>query len=177
MILSPQDRQAIDQAAGDIGANPDWLYKLLKFESDFNPLAANPKSSARGLIQFIDRTARDLGFTSADNLVVRNPTIPLQLKNAVVPYLRQHRPFPTPQSLYMAVFYPAAKYWPVSQAFPEWVQKANPGIRTVADYVAKVEQIDPLGVARKLLILLTGIYFLYTLIKKDGGNGGAGNTQ
>ena len=41
--------------------NPNWLLLVMIKESDLDPKKRNPRSSASGLIQFMDSTARDLG--------------------------------------------------------------------------------------------------------------------
>jgi hypothetical protein len=51
-----------------LGVKPEWLLNVMAFESGFNPKAANPGSSGRGLIQFMDPTARGLGFSDSDQI-------------------------------------------------------------------------------------------------------------
>jgi soluble lytic murein transglycosylase-like protein len=78
--------------------------------------------------------------TEADTLVTQYPDRASQLTGPVYDYLKPMRPYSSlPQNLYMAVFYPAARKWPPNQKFPSKVQKQNPGIVTVQDYVDKVE--------------------------------------
>lgn len=48
-----------------IGLRADLLMACMKFESNLNPQAKNPASSATGLIQFMDATAKRLGTTTA----------------------------------------------------------------------------------------------------------------
>jgi hypothetical protein len=79
-----------------------------------------------------------MGLTNGEQLVKRYPDRISQLKGPVRSYLSKYGPFPTDQSLFMAVFYPAARSWPITQSFPLAVQAVNPGIRTPADYIAKV---------------------------------------
>lgn len=134
-------KNALIEVAQDIGADPAALVKLIQFESSFDPMAKNPRSSARGLIQFIDSTARDMGFRDSLDLVQQYPTVTSQLLGPVRDYLKKYGPYPTEQSLYMSVFYPAAMDWPPYKHFPEWVKKSNPGINTPSDYVAKVNKI------------------------------------
>lgn len=43
--------------------DPSWLMASIKFESNFDPQARNPNSSASGLIQWMEATAIDLGTT------------------------------------------------------------------------------------------------------------------
>lgn len=138
-MLTPQDLQSLNDMAVRLGVSYSDLFSLINFESGFNPLAKNPNSSARGLIQFIDSTAQSLGFTDSLDLVTKNPTIQKQLP-IVEKYLMQFYPFDGKQSLYLAVFYPKYRYVSPETQFPDSVKKANPGINTPADYVAFVER-------------------------------------
>jgi hypothetical protein len=56
-----RDKVVSIAAAG--GFDPSWPMACIKFESNFNPEARNPNSSASGLIQFMEFTAPDLGTT------------------------------------------------------------------------------------------------------------------
>src|SRR3981081_982197 len=47
---------AIKQAAATTGTSFEYLLATTKMESNFDPAAAAPTSSARGLFQFIDQT-------------------------------------------------------------------------------------------------------------------------
>jgi len=134
--MTSEEKTAAEATAKMLGVPFDWFYRLVKFESGWNPQARNPRSSAKGLIQFTDRTARSLGYASSEDLIRNRPTIQDQLP-IVMLYLRQFKPFPTLQSLVMAVFYPAARYWPPDQQFPDSVQAVNPGITCPADYVRR----------------------------------------
>lgn len=136
-------QEAIIQVSRQLGiTNPEWLVKLIGFETadTYDPMKKNPTSSARGLIQFMDSTARDMGYRDSLELVTRYPAFVSQLYYPVEIYLRTYRPFPTETSLYMAVFYPKYRKAPMNQQFPDRVQRANPGIRTVGDYVSKVSR-------------------------------------
>lgn len=138
--LSAEEKKALANTAAAVGTTPELLYRLILAESGWDPQAANPTSSARGLIQFIDSTAQDLGFDSSDALVEMFPDRVSQLEGPITTYLVQYGPFDSEQALYMAVFYPAAMDWPGDKEFPAWVQEANPGISTPADYVAFVRE-------------------------------------
>jgi len=131
----------VDTAHGLKVTDPQWLASLIQFESGSNPLAQNPFSSARGLIQFMNSTARSLGYKSANDLVDKYPDFDSQLSNPVKTYLSQYSPFPTEQSLYMSVFYPAARTWDPNRVFPPAVLAVNPGITTVQSYIDKVRRI------------------------------------
>lgn len=138
MKPSGSDLSYMASIAKSLGVSSGDLYDLIKFESGWNPSAKNPYSSARGLIQWVDWSARELGYDSSEDLVLRNPTIADQL-TLVKRYLDKYKPFNSTQSLYMAVFYPKARNWPPNQEFSDTVKKANPGIRTPLDYVNKAK--------------------------------------
>jgi soluble lytic murein transglycosylase-like protein len=129
----------LETVAKKLNVNSAWLWSLIQFESRANPAARNPISGARGLIQFLHSTARELGYKDADDLVDKNPTFDKQLAGPVFKYLAKYAPFSTPQSLYMAVFYPKARTWQPSRMFPAAVIDSNPGIYTVQDYINHVE--------------------------------------
>lgn len=133
--LTPEERTALLDVAAALRVNPRTLAAEIQFESRWNPRIKNPGSSARGLIQFMDATARDMGFAGSLDLVLKYPTVPLQLAGPVLRYLKHWAPFPTDQSLFMAVFYPAYRNASPDTEFPERVQAANPGIEKVSDYV------------------------------------------
>lgn len=138
--LTDDDVMALRDVAAELGAKTEDLAQLVHFESagTWDPQISNPTSSAKGLIQFMNATARAMGYASSAALVAAHPTVASQLRGPVLAYLKPMAPFPNLQSLAMAVFYPAARRWPESREFPENVQAANPGIRTVGDYVSRV---------------------------------------
>ena len=139
--LTPTESQALLVCAKAINADPSHLRALIEFESGWNPAARNPISGARGLIQFMNTTARGLCYDNADQLVMLNPTSEAQLCGPIIRHFRSialdHTTF---QKLCMAVFYPAARTWDPETEFPAIVQKQNQGIRTVKDYLAKVRR-------------------------------------
>lgn len=62
-VAAPDDiRAVIEGAAQKYGVDAGALLKIAELESSFNPRAKNPSSSAGGLFQFIDGTARDYGL-------------------------------------------------------------------------------------------------------------------
>ena len=134
MTPSAADTAAIDRAAALLKIPAIWLHRIIKAESNYNPAAANPYSSAKGLIQFTDSTARGLGHTSSAALVAALPRIPEQTALAVYPYLKKHAPFKSQSDFYLSVFNPASRSWPLFKRYSAEIQKANPGIRTPADY-------------------------------------------
>jgi len=161
--MTDRELKALSEVSASLGLSPNDLFKLINFESKFDPLAKNPISSARGLIQFTDSTAKSLGYKDSLDLVTKNNTIESQLYFPVLKYLSQFKPFPTKQSLYMSVFYPVARQWPLNKSFPDTVQKSNPGIKTVQDYVNKVEGITVKKSIPGLLSLIAlGLLILFS---------------
>ncbi|EJF98496.1 hypothetical protein MEI_00504 [Bartonella vinsonii subsp. arupensis Pm136co] len=59
---SPSIEQAIREAASRYGLPESYLYRVAQIESGGNPNARNPRSSAGGLYQFIDSTAKQYGL-------------------------------------------------------------------------------------------------------------------
>lgn len=155
--------KALQEVSASLGIDPMNLYNLIKFESNWNPQAKNPNSSARGLIQFTDKTAQSLGYKDSLDLVTKNKSIESQLYFPVLQYLSKFKPFPTKQSLYMSVFYPVARNWPLSKEFPDTVKKVNPGIVTVADYINKIDKKTVAGISGGLLSLMVlGLLFFFS---------------
>lgn len=153
--------KALNEVAASVGIQPGDLYKLIDFETarTWNPLIKNKYSSARGLLQFTDETARELGYKDSLDLVTKNNSVESQLYFPVLKYLSSRKPFPTKQSLYMSVFYPKAREWPASKQFPEKVQALNPGIKTVQDYINKVENKKATISAGLLLLGFAALIF------------------
>jgi len=134
--LTESQLEALNETAKRIDVPASWLAELIQHESNFNPAIKNPHSSARGLIQFMDSTAKGLGFKSSLDLVLQNPTIESQLRGPVAKYLLPYAPFSTNAELYLAVFYPALRKSGYATLLPANVQAANKGIKTPAHYVA-----------------------------------------
>lgn len=162
-----------DAIARRLGADPAMLANLINFESGWNPGAENPASGASGLIQFTPSTARKLGTTVES---IRKMSVEAQLP-LVERYLAPYRgKLNSKQGLYMSVFYPKAAAWPPGQEFPPAVQRANPGIRTPADYIRLVDRKARIRVAEKVAIgsvsvwLLGGAVLLTTLIWRSRRN-------
>jgi Transglycosylase SLT domain len=174
----PMDKeQALATLSLDLGVPPDWLRSLIEFESGWNPKATNKITGARGLIQFMPDTARALGFKDADDLVNQYPDAVSQLLNPVRKYFHtapNKPPYPTKQSLFMSVFYPAARSWSIDTVFPDSVRRANPNITTVGDYVNFVEKrmkpVAKIGIVLLVGALCVGGYFLYKHYSKKGGS-------
>jgi Transglycosylase SLT domain len=73
---------AIKQAASSTGANFEYLLATAKMESNFDPAARAPSSSARGLFQFIDQTwlgtvkeaGGQLGYGNYADAITKSPS-------------------------------------------------------------------------------------------------------
>lgn len=161
--LSEYQTSLLFNVAERLNVDPDDLYKLIDFESGWNPQIKNPNSSARGLIQFTDGTARTMGFNDSTDLVSKYPNIESQLLGPVSDYLARHAPFESKQALYMAVFYPVAMSWEPGRQFPANVQAVNPGIVTVQDFINKVNRRADPRIVTILVAALAGIIILTML--------------
>ena len=106
MLLTPSKTTAAEQAARRLGVDVSWLLAVIESESGGNPQIKNPTSSARGLIQFMDSTARDLGFSDSQELVEAYPTFEAQVQGPVVQYFRVYAPFASKEEFIGSVFYP-----------------------------------------------------------------------
>jgi hypothetical protein len=173
----------IAEVAGNLGIPPAWLDGVIAFESGYNPTAQNPIAYnqalvdkgedtpryARGLIQFIDSTAQGLGFLDSLDLVTRLPDFDAQMDRAVLPYFQKYAPFTSEQDVYMTVFYPAYRHVAPSTEFSAAVQRVNPGIKTVQDYINKVNmqiasrRLIPVG--KTVLMAAVAVGLLYLTLK------------
>lgn len=159
--------EKIKEVAARLSVPPSWLDSLIAFESGHNPQAVNPipynkhsvdaglepPKHARGLLQFIDASAQDLGFADSLDLVDRLPDYDSQMDGAVYPYLKRWGPYATQQSLYMAVFYPAYRKVSPLTVFSDSIQAVNPGIVTVQDYI---DRVNTVAMARRIVPLASG---------------------
>lgn len=160
-MLTGSVAQKIIDIAQRLEIDSSDLINLIQFESGFDPQAKNPFSSARGLLQFTDATARSLGFEDSLHLVTAHPTVEDQLQ-IVEEYLVQFYPFSGKQDLYMSVFYPKFRKVDPGTVFPDSVQAVNPGIITVQDYVDKVEKkkLD----YRLIIAAAAALFVIYKLL-------------
>lgn len=182
-MTKQEQAQIIREAAVQIGTRPEWLDALINFETagTYDTMIANPNSTAKGLIQFTNAAAADLGMKDSLTLVTTYPDFASQMFNAVVPYFKMKArqndivSYMNKQALYMAVFYPA--YWdaPLSKPFPSSVILKNPGINTPQDYIDFVDKrihADALRVPPTVLPLLllagAGVAALFLLRSRRG---------
>ncbi|WP_375646664.1 transglycosylase SLT domain-containing protein [Bartonella sp. TT29SHDZB] len=80
---SPAVNQAIRQTAARYGLPESYLYRVAQVESGGNPNARNPRSSAGGLYQFIDSTAKQYGLQDRFD--------PMQAADAMGRFTRDNR--------------------------------------------------------------------------------------
>jgi hypothetical protein len=170
MNLSNEEYLKIIQISNDLGINHNDLIKLISFESGFNPQAKNPLSSAKGLIQFIDETARELGFENSEHLITQHPTVLSQL-DVVYEYLVRYYPFKNKQELYMSVFLPSYRKLNPNTVLPNRIRLVNPGITTIQDYINLVERKGVSGTNIFIILSIVGIgIFIVLKGRKYVGN-------
>ncbi len=167
----------LNAVAASLGMNPAWLYNVISLESNWDPDAYN-KSGAVGLIQFMPKTLKDYGMLSTqlaakiptgtvpeavkqevrNEFLAKYPDVVSQLQGPVQKYFKRYGSYPTEQSVYMTVLYPAYRNASLDTPFDAAVQAQNPGIKTVGDYVALVQSRansrDLIGKAKTPLTLL-----------------------
>jgi spore coat assembly protein SafA len=66
--VTPQFIADVESMAARLGTRPEFIMATMSFETGgtFSPSVKNPTSSATGLIQFLDSTARGLGTSTAE---------------------------------------------------------------------------------------------------------------
>lgn len=184
MILGDKEITALNDVSSKLGIyNPEWLHDLIFFESagTNSPTIKNPLSSARGLIQFMDATAKGMGYADSLALVNKFSSYESQLRGPVYNFLKPYAPFDKEYKLYMAVFFPAAIHYPEDMTFYDIFKhvyptdyerryalfiKQNPGILTPGHYVAKVKK-KPLRVWGTIGLSLAALIGIsYYLLKK-----------
>lgn len=175
-MLTQSEKQALHDVSSSLGITPKKLSALIQFESKWNPGAENKISHAKGLIQFMPETAKKMGYANQYDLFNKNPTIEKQLRGPVYNYLKNYKPFTSDQSLFMAVFYPKARYWSPYQLFPENVRASNPGINRPVDYVRKVYNASILPNLSPLLIFI-GIAGMFLIVENQKRKGKYATTE
>lgn len=97
--------ERVIEIADNLGIDPDWLMLVMYFESGLNPQAKNRNSSATGLIQFMESTARNMG-TSTEALYNMDALDQLvYVEKYFQPYKGKMKSL---TDVYLAVFYPSA---------------------------------------------------------------------
>lgn len=131
--------------------DPMDLYVILFFESGgrFDPLAENPNSSSKGLLQINNSSVifiRDKNgkyLKTSKQMLIEYPTLFDQLKiptkddtigGPVYQYLNRLKPYKNSEDLFMAVFLPPAR-GKQNYKIPRSMTNGNFGIKTAKDYV------------------------------------------
>lgn len=104
--LTTDKLDSLADAAKALGMPLDYLMAALQIESNYNPTALNKGSRAAGLIQMIPSTAAGYGVSTNQIL---NMSFQDQLKNLVVPYMKNHfKRGGSLSDLYASINFPAA---------------------------------------------------------------------
>lgn len=110
--------------ARSLGINPQWCEMVTFLESNFNPQARNPNSTAQGLWQWIRATRTSLGYGD-----VWQQSAEQQINGIWTAYVRnQLRNFKRAKTFvdfYLCVFYPAAVNAPDTYVFSRSVWLYN----------------------------------------------------
>jgi len=159
-MLDSKTVEVLNSVAASLKMNPAWLSNVIMLESSWNPKAYN-KSGAVGLIQFMPKTLKDYGLLSVQlaakipagktpvpenikqevkaEFLSKYPDVISQLEGPVKKYFERYKGYPTEQSVYLTVFYPAYRNASLDTVFDVTIQKQNPGVKKVGDYVALVQ--------------------------------------
>lgn len=179
-LFTPDQIAAFQDVANALQVPVIWLYKLVNAESAFNPQAKNEYSTARGLIQFTNGTARDLGYQDSSEIVRKYPDIASQMRTPVYQYLQKYFPFANEKEFYLSVFLPAYRKAPEDTILPDKYRAGNIGIASVGDYVRFVNRqwmkLTGENPQQFFFIIAAGIAaaaLLYTISKKGARNASA----
>jgi hypothetical protein len=98
--------KALGAAAQKHGVSPDVIASITKIESNFNPRAKNPNSSARGLGQFINSTGRQYGLRNdgSDSVQAQSDALARFTKDNINNLKSSLKRDPTPGEIYLAHF-------------------------------------------------------------------------
>ncbi|MEI6508587.1 MAG: transglycosylase SLT domain-containing protein [Bacteroidota bacterium] len=108
--------------ANKLGTKPEYLMIVMNNESGLDSTAKNPTSSASGLIQFMEATAKELGTTTKALREMSN----IDQLDYVYKYLNVYKnKLNSAGEVYLSVFYPLALFKDDKYLFPNWVVKAN----------------------------------------------------
>ncbi len=124
------NKEAFGKKVIDIAAKldtvPNNLMIVMNNESagTFSPSIKNPTSTATGLIQFMEDTAKGMGTSTQALAKMSN----VQQLDYVYKYLAKYKDkYKDASDLYLAVFFPLALYQKDENwQFPQWAVKANP---------------------------------------------------
>jgi hypothetical protein len=127
--ITPAQLDKVKKVSADLKIDPNWLLMAMFKETGgtFSPSIKNPTSSATGLIQFMESTAKSLGTSTA---ALRKMTFIQQMDYVYKYFLPFKGRLKSFFDVYLAIFYPAAIGKPDSWIFPNWVYVANKGLDT-----------------------------------------------
>ena len=176
VIITNSQRTAAEQAARRLGVDVSWLLAVIQSESGGNPQIKNPTSSARGLIQFMDSTARDLGFSDSQDLVEAYPTFEAQVQGPVVQYFRAYAPFASKEEFIGSVFYPRNRH-NLDAPLPDSVVAANQSkFQTLRDYTdwvwSRYTGTKVVEAGAGVGLVAFALWGLWWLSKRKGGSRG-----
>lgn len=116
--------QKVIVIANSLGISPNWLMIVMNNETvgTFSPSIKNPLSTATGLIQFLESTAKSLGTSTAQLAKMSNVEQLDYVKKYFQKYASKINSLP---EAYLAVFYPAALGKPKDWMFPKNVVAVN----------------------------------------------------
>lgn len=122
--VSPTLRERVRLTGKDFGFDPNWLMACMAFETGrtFSPSKKNPQSSATGLIQFMEATAKSMGTTTA---ALAKMTAETQFDFVWLYFrdrIRERGPIRNLGDCYMAILNPVAMGKPDS--FRMWLKGA-----------------------------------------------------
>jgi hypothetical protein len=97
---------AVSSSSTRLQIEPDWLLRVIDFEtgSTWSPKIKNPGSSATGLIQFLESTAKGLGTTTSELASMTRGQQMAYVEKYLQPYKGRLNNF---GDVYMAVHWPA----------------------------------------------------------------------
>jgi hypothetical protein len=138
---------SIESLGNDLGVDPMYLANTMYAESTLNPSEKNKAGSkAMGLIQFMPKTAANLG-TTTDELSRMTPVEQMEYvrryfsaDNLGAGRLRDLRNDPSQHNVNMAVFLPSMIGKPVDTQIPQGYWEQNGSIRTPSDYTRFAEK-------------------------------------
>lgn len=157
--LSNTILKAVYTVSQNINVPSLWLIQLINFETGgtWNPKLKSrvATSTAKGLLQFNDAAAKDLGYSSSAELIKKFPTVESQLLGPVLARLKKLGPYKSKENFFMANIQPAYRNTHPDVTFLDLhikkygakkgiikyqkFSKANPGIHTIRDYVRMAE--------------------------------------
>lgn len=130
-----------------LGIDPNWLMAAMDLETGgtFSPSVQNPLSSATGLIQFIESTAKGLGTSTAALKQMNNVDQLQYVYKYLLPYASRIKSF---VDLYLTIFFPVAVGKPLNfiieakNLAASTIAKANPLFDTNKDSKISVSELQ-----------------------------------